>query len=57
MGDLKLHLMSSRAAVAGFKKCSRVHIDKSVYDFVHHVDSDVRRCATNAEALEVQLKS
>ena len=22
--------MSSRAAVAGFKKCSRVHIDKSV---------------------------
>ena len=22
-----------RAAVAGFKKCSRVHIDKSGYDF------------------------
>ena len=31
--------MSSRSAVAGFKKRSRVHIDKSVYDFIHHVDS------------------
>ena len=31
--------MSSRAAVAAFMKCSRVHIDKSVYDFVHHADS------------------
>ena len=31
--------MSSRAVVAGFKKCSRVHIDKSVYDYVHHTDS------------------
>ena len=30
--------MSSRAVVAGFKKCSGVHIDKSVYDFVHHAD-------------------
>ena len=30
--------MSSRAAVAGSKKCSRVHIDKSVYDFVNHAD-------------------
>ena len=32
--------MSPRAEVTGFKKCSRDHIDKSVYDFVHHVDSD-----------------
>ena len=39
MGDFELRLMSSRAAVAGFKKCSRVHIDKYVYDVVHHVDS------------------
>ena len=31
--------MSSRAVFAGFKKCIRVHIDKSVYDFVHHADS------------------
>ena len=31
--------MSSRAAVTGFKKCSRFPIDKSVYDFVHHADS------------------
>ena len=31
--------MSSRAVVAGSKKCSRVHIDKFVYDFVHHADS------------------
>ena len=31
--------MSSRAAVAGFKKCNGVHINKSVYDFVYHVDS------------------
>ena len=29
-GGLELSLMSSRAAV---------HIDKSVYDFVHHADS------------------
>ena len=34
--DLELH---SRAAVAEFKMCSRVHIDKSIYDFVHHADS------------------
>ena len=31
--------MSSSAAVAGFKTCSRVHFDKSVYDVVHQVDS------------------
>ena len=31
--------MSSTAAVAGFKKCCRVHIDKSVYDSVHRADS------------------
>ena len=31
--------MSYRAAVAGFKKCSRVHIDKSVYDVIHYADS------------------
>ena len=31
--------MSSRAEVAGFKKCSRVHTEKSAYDFVHHADS------------------
>ena len=34
-GDLEVSLMSSRAAVAGLKKCSRVHIDNSVHDFVH----------------------
>ena len=39
MRALELRLMSSRAAVAGFKKCSRVHIDKPVYNFVHHADS------------------
>ena len=38
-GDLELRLMSSRVAAAGFKKCSRVHIDTSVYDFIHHDDS------------------
>ena len=66
MGDLELHLISSTAAVAGFKKCSKVLIDKSVYDFVHHATlSDVLldckfsswSCVTNAEALEVELKS
>ena len=31
--------MSARAVIAGFKKCSRVHINKSVYDVVHHADS------------------
>ena len=63
MEDLELSLMSSR--VVGFKKCSMVHIDKSVYDFVHHADSHVLvdcrfsswSCATNAEALEVEVKS
>ena len=39
MRDLELCLTSSRAAVAGFKKCSRIHIIKSVYNFVHHADS------------------
>ena len=34
-------MSSRRAAVAGFKKCSRVHIDKSVYDFAHRADSAV----------------
>ena len=38
-GGVELRLISSRAAVAGFKKCSMVYIDKSVYDCVPHVDS------------------
>ena len=65
MGDLELRVMSYSAAVAGFKKCCRVPIDKSIYDVVQHADSDVLldcrfsswSCATNAEALAVELMS
>ena len=58
--------MSSRAAVAGFKKCSRVQIDNYAYDLhimltLSDVLLDCRfpswSCATNAESLEVELKS
>ena len=45
--------MSSRAEVAVFKKCSRFHIDKSVYDFVHHVDSV--RCSPGLKVLKLEL--
>ena len=51
--DLELRLMSSRAAVAGFKKCSWVHIDKSIYDFVHHADSV--RCSHGLQVLKLEL--
>ena len=45
--------MSSRAVVAGFKKCSRVHIDKSFYDFVHH--TDFVWCSPGLQVLKSEL--
>ena len=45
--------MSSKAAVAGFKKCSRVHNDKSVYDFVHHADSI--GCSPGLQVLKLEM--
>ena len=52
---LELSFMSSRAAIAGCKKCSRIHIDKSVYVimivYTMLILSDVYDCVHNADSV------
>ena len=51
--DFELRMLSTRAAVAGFKRCSRDHTDKSVYDLVHHADSV--GCSPALQILRLEL--